>query len=107
MEKIFNLFEDSGWVDAKEYPTGTKEKVLFDDHGMKTLLLKLPKGFFMDAHAHLYTEQHIVMQGSYTSEGKTYDEGTYRSFNAHENHGPFKSDTGALVLVVWTPYQPE
>jgi len=53
------------------------------------------------------TEQHFILKGEYKSEGKVYKEGDYQVFSAHENHGPFESKKGALVLVVWDPYQPK
>jgi anti-sigma factor ChrR (cupin superfamily) len=58
----------------------------------------------MESHSHLTTEQHFVLRGSYTSEGKTYPEGSYQIFYAHEEHGPFHSENGAMVLVIWDPY---
>jgi len=45
----------------------------------------------------------IVLKGEYLSDGKTYPEGTFRYFAAHENHGPFESKLGALILVIWHP----
>ncbi|MBN2610155.1 MAG: cupin domain-containing protein [Bacteroidales bacterium] len=106
MQAPVNLFKNSDWQDALEYPNGTKKRVLRDENGAKTILLKLPEGFYMAPHAHVTAEQHILMQGEYISEGKKYHAGTYQKFEAHENHGPFESKHGALVLVVWDPYQP-
>ena len=107
MEKPINLFDDSGWQDAREYPAGTRKKVLRAEQGMKTVLLKLPEGFYMTSHAHVTAEQHVILKGEYISEGKLYHEGTYQIFKAHENHGPFESKHGALVLVIWDPYESE
>jgi len=104
MIEHINLYDDSGWEDAAGYPDGTKKKTLRDDNGAKTILLKLPENFHMPAHSHITAEQHFVIRGEYTSEGKVYGEGTYQFFKAHENHGPFQSDKGALILVVWDPY---
>jgi anti-sigma factor ChrR (cupin superfamily) len=103
MEEIINLYEDKNWVSAPEYSGGSRKKVLHDENGVKTVLLELPEGFFMSSHAHISAEQHFVLKGEYTSEGKTYSEGTFRFFPAHENHGPFESRSGALVLVIWYP----
>jgi len=105
MKNIFSLYDDSNWQNAPEYPVGTKKKFLHNENGVKTVLLKFPEGFYMEPHSHITTEQHIILKGEYTSEGKTYYEGTYRSFKAHENHGPFESKHGALVLVIWYPHQ--
>lgn len=104
MKEIVNLYDDSGWQDAEEYPSSTKMKVLRDEDGAKTILLKLPEKFYLPAHSHITTEQHFIISGEYKSEGKTYGQGTYQIFQPHENHGPFESEKGALILVVWDPY---
>lgn len=101
MEKIINIHEITNWQEAHEYPEGTKMKILLDKNGTRTVVLKLPAGFYMAPHAHMYAEQHIVIKGEYESGGKLFTEGTYRCFDAHENHGPFKSESGAIVLVIW------
>jgi anti-sigma factor ChrR (cupin superfamily) len=103
MKDIINIYDDSNWQDASEYPKGTKKRILYDKHGVKTLLLKFPVGFYMAPHSHITAEQHVIIKGEYISEGKVYHEGTYQTFKAHENHGPFESTKGALVLVIWTP----
>lgn len=72
-------------------------------NGAKTILLKLPAGFHMDSHTHIYNEQHVVLEGEYESEGKTFPSGTYRLVPAHKDHGPFTSKTGAVILVIWDP----
>lgn len=105
MKNIFNLYDDSNWQNAPEYPSGTKKRVLYDENGTKIVLLKFPEEFHMAPHSHITPEQHVILKGEYKSEGKVYHEGTYRSFKAHENHGPFESKHGALVLVIWNPYQ--
>ncbi len=104
MKKIINLFDEFNWVEASEYSAGTKKKVLRDDEKGKTILLKLPEGFYMASHSHLSAEQHFLIRGTYTSDGKVYHEGTYQNFAAHEDHGPFESEHGALILVVWDQY---
>ena len=104
MEATLNLYDDSHWQEAPEYPANTKKKVLRDENGAKSVLLKLPEGFSMSPHSHITAEQHVILKGEYTSEGKVYGEGTYQRFKAHENHGPFESKHGALVLVIWDPY---
>lgn len=105
METTMNLFDEKGWQTATEYPEKTRIKVLRDEKGAKTVLLRLPEKFSMSAHSHVTGEQHIVLKGGYTSEGRHYGEGTFRFINAHEDHGPFKSEEGALVLIIWDPYE--
>ncbi len=105
MKKLMNLFEESNWEDATGYPEGTKRKVLRDENNRKTVLLKLPKGFSMGAHSHITTEQHFVLKGEYSSDGEVYPVGSYQLFSAGDEHGPFKSENGALILVVWDPFK--
>ena len=57
----------------------------------------------MDAHAHMTTEQHFVLDGHYESEEKEYGPGSYRLIPKEINHGPFTSESGAIILVVWDP----
>jgi anti-sigma factor ChrR (cupin superfamily) len=104
MKSMKNLFDELHWVPADNYPDGTQKKILRDENGASTILLKLSKGFRMEAHSHVTTEQHIVLKGSYTSSGVIYPSGSYQLISAHEDHGPFESKDGALVLVVWDPY---
>ncbi len=105
MKKLINLFEDSNWEDANGYPKGTKRKVLRDESDKKTILLKLPKGFNMSAHSHIVTEQHLVLEGSYSSDGENYPVGSFQIFAAHDEHGPFVSENGALILVIWDSFK--
>lgn len=105
MKKLTNLFEDSNWENATGYPKGTKRKVLRDEDSRKTILLKLPKGFKMGSHSHITTEQHFVLEGEYSSDGEIYSKGSYQIFLAHDDHGPFISEKGALILVVWDAFK--
>ncbi len=70
MEKMINLFDDEHWEVANGYPQGTMAKVLRDGENAKTVLLKLPKGFFMAPHSHLTTEQNFLISGEYESAGE-------------------------------------
>ena len=103
MKDLMNLYDDQNWIDAAEYANGTKRKVLRDEKGKRTVLLQLPVGFFMAPRSHITTEQHFVLKGEYTSNGKIYPEGSYQLFSAGDEHGPFESKNGALVLVIWDP----
>lgn len=103
MKNIVNLFDDHNWEDADEYPDGTKRKVLRDDDGARSVLLKLPEEFKMAPHSHVRTEQHFILEGEYKSNNKTFSSGSYQIFYPQEEHGPFESETGALILVVWDP----
>ena len=105
MKKIIKLFDNSNWEKANGYPKGTKKKVLRDEKGGKTILLKLPKGFNMNAHCHVTAEQHFILEGSYSSFGENYPAGSYQIFSANDEHGPFVSENGALVLVIWDAFK--
>ena len=101
MINVKNIYDELGWEVASGYQVGTRIKTLRDEEELKTVLLKLPKGFHMESHTHIYNEQHIVLEGEYESEGIVYKSGTYRFIPAHKNHGPFTSKSGAVMLVIW------
>ena len=101
MKHVTNIYDELGWKKATGYPVGTRIKVLRDENGAKTIMLKLPAGFQMDSHTHIYNEQHVVLQGEYESAGKVFPSGTYRSIPAHKDHGPLTSKMGAVILVIW------
>jgi anti-sigma factor ChrR (cupin superfamily) len=102
MKEFSMNHEEMPWEEAKGYPTGTKTKILREEGDKRTFLLKLPKGFNMEAHCHTaVTEQHLVLEGSYRSEGKTHHGGSYRFIPREVTHGSFTSEDGAVVLVIW------
>ena len=105
MKNLMNLYDDLNWEDAVDYFDGTKRKVLRNENDAKTVLLKLPKGFFMTPHSHVTTEQDFVLEGEYTNNGKKFSKGSYQIFSPHEEHGSFESKEGALILVVWDPLE--
>lgn len=101
MQNLINLFDEMDWENAVDYPEGTLMKTLRDDEKGRTILLKLAQNFKMGSHSHLVTEQHLVLKGSYYSDVKTFSAGSYQIFHPHEEHGPFESENGALILVIW------
>ena len=103
MKNLLNLYDDLQWENADEYFKGTLRKVLRDENGGRTVLLKLPAGFYMAPHSHITVEQHFVLNGEYESNGKKIPEGSYQFFGEGDEHGPFKSEKGALILVIWDP----
>jgi anti-sigma factor ChrR (cupin superfamily) len=105
MKTLVKLFDQLNWEEADNYPEGTYKKTLRDEDGARTIMLKLPAGFRMPPHSHLTTEQNLVLTGAFTYGGKTYQEGDYLLYRAQEEHGPFYSKDGALVLVIWDPYE--
>lgn len=105
MKDICINYENIEWAEAQGYPEGTKIKILREEDSARTFLLKVPPGFDMEAHSHMTNEQHFVLDGHYKSEGKEYVKGTFRFIPRGINHGPFTSEIGAVILVIWDPLQ--
>jgi quercetin dioxygenase-like cupin family protein len=57
-------------------------------------------GWMMNAHSHVHTEIHYVVEGDYESQDKVYPAGSLRIIPAHTDHGPFTTLGGAVVLVI-------
>lgn len=91
------------WEAAEGYHPGTLRKILRrgPQGEPRTILLKLPPGFDMAPHSHIFVEHHYVLDGEYESEGKRFGAGFYRVIPRHQNHGPFRSEKGALLFVFW------
>lgn len=105
MQEIYVDCNEMEWTPAENYPEGTMSKLLRDYEGKKTILLKLPAGFEMEAHSHTVVEQHYVLEGQYEIENRLYGKGTYQLIPPGYSHGPFHSENGAIVLVIWDPIQ--
>jgi anti-sigma factor ChrR (cupin superfamily) len=101
MSEISLDSNDLTWQLASEYPKGTQIKVLRRKGNLRTVLLRIPPHFWMDSHSHTICEQHFVLEGAYESGGKTFGPGAFRYIPAHTDHGPFSSETGAVLLIVW------
>jgi len=104
MKEIYINNEEIEWKEAKGYPTGTMIKIFRENGEPHTFLLKIPGDFMLGAHSHTATEQHIVLEGAYISNDKTYREGSYRLIPAGVTHGPFTSENGAVILVIRDPH---
>jgi anti-sigma factor ChrR (cupin superfamily) len=100
MKELSVNYKEMEWSDATGYPTVTKIKILREEGKSKTFLLKLPEGFDEEAHSHITTEQHFVLDGEYESNGKKYGPGSYRLIPARTDHGPFISEHGATIFVI-------
>ena len=94
---------DLSWEKAESYPNGTMVKTLrwSSSGNAQTILLKLPPGFEMADHSHISAEHHYILEGEYEVKGEPFHAGHYRMISEHANHGPFRSKTGAVVLVMW------
>jgi anti-sigma factor ChrR (cupin superfamily) len=91
------------WQRAREYPGEAEEKILSagGDMAPRSILLRIPAGWSMDAHSHRFTEVHYVLEGEYESEGDTFPAGTFRVIPKEVEHGPFVSRQGAIILITW------
>lgn len=91
------------WQPAPEYHGDVQKKILCsgDDLEPRTILLKIPPGWSMDAHSHRLAELHYVLEGGYSSEGRFFGVGSFRMIPKEVDHGPFSTQDGAVVLVIW------
>ena len=103
MKELSLNYQEMQWEEARGYPPGTLMKVLRRDEKGKaiTIILKLGEGFEMEGHSHVGTEQHFVFEGEYEGEDRIYQEGSYRLIPERASHGPFRSEKGAVILVLW------
>jgi anti-sigma factor ChrR (cupin superfamily) len=92
------------WERADTYPLGSERKVLHrDSDGQpRAVILKLPAGFEMDQHSHVMTEHHYVLDGEVDAGGERLVRGSYQLIPTRSVHGPFRSERGAEILVIWT-----
>ena len=94
---------DLKWQPAEGYASGAEEKVLSVGGSIapRAILLKIPPGWSMEAHSHLYTEIHYVIEGEYESKDEIFPAGSYCVIPKEVKHGSFSTEKGALVLVTW------
>ena len=105
MEDVILRANEMEWQQASNYPEGAQMKVLREGDGLhgRTILLKLPPGWRMSAHSHTAVEQHYVLEGEYESQRRVFGPGSYQLITKETDHGPFSSESGAVILVVWDP----
>jgi anti-sigma factor ChrR (cupin superfamily) len=103
MKELSLNYQEMEWEEARGYPAGTLMKVLRRDEKGEplTVLLKIGEGFEMEGHSHMGTEQHFVLEGEYESEGRVFGVESYRLIPKRASHGPFRSEKGAVILVLW------
>lgn len=101
MTEILLNTNELEWEVSETHPKGTMTKVLRDEGEVRSFLLKLPAGFHMDPHTHTTNEQHFILEGGYETGGWKFGPGTYHFLPAHRTHGPYTSENGAMVLVIW------
>jgi hypothetical protein len=110
--KTLNMSE--GWEVPPGYPEGIKQKILsgaLDEEGRKgsrTRLLKFDPGVFTTTpFVHTYWEEVFLVSGDLTvgnddkgHGGESFKPFTYACRPPGAYHGPFKSETGCLLLEV-------
>lgn len=101
MKEILLNTNEMEWEPSDSYPRGTMVKVLRDEGDVRSLLMKLPPGFHLDPHTHTTSEQHFILEGGYKTTGWEFGPGTYHFLPAGHLHGPYTSENGAVVLVIW------
>jgi hypothetical protein len=101
---------DSGWHVPEGYPKGIEQKILsggLDEvrrFGRRTRLLRFAPGAFMTKPiVHQYSEEVYVLAGELTVVGEqavsvTFYPNSYACRPPGIWHGPFRSETGCLLL---------
>ena len=103
-----------GWEVPEGYPEGIKQKVLsgaLDDanrRGSRTRLLRFAPGVFTTApFVHEYWEEVYLVSGDLTvgnaakgRGGVAFKPNTYACSPPGAHHGPFKSNTGCMLLEI-------
>jgi quercetin dioxygenase-like cupin family protein len=102
-DKFKNLFDNVGWIDAQNYPEGTRMKIVHEEGEVKTFILKVPKGSVMKKHSHSHFEQHFLLEGEYVVDGKLCKKGTCQYYKPNESHGPYDVKNTSFILVVFYP----
>ena len=103
MNSICIKANDLHWQPAEGYGSGAEEKVLNEGEGIvpRTILLKIPPGWSMDAHSHLNTELHYILEGQYESQGRKFSAGTFCVIPKEVRHGSYSTKIGATILITW------
>ncbi len=103
MEEIFVRASDVPWERSEEFSERFSRKILRRgaDNRPRVALIRLEAGFEAAGHSHVRAENHYVLEGMYETHGREFPAGSYRYIPGHAPHGPFRSSSGALLLVVW------
>ncbi len=103
-----------GWSVPPGYPDGIEEKILSGEldeangTGSRTRLLRFQPGVFTTApFVHDYWEEVYLMTGDLTvgndatgAGGEPFEPNTYACRPPGAHHGPFKSNTGCVLLEI-------
>jgi ChrR Cupin-like domain len=113
-DEFYAVDLESGWELLPGYPPGIQQKILsgsLDEqarHGTRTRLLRFEPGVFTTApFLHEYWEEVYLVSGDLTvgndAEGRggvPFAAHTYACRPPGAEHGPFKSETGCLLLEI-------
>ena len=105
---------NEGWEPIPGYPQGMRHKVLSgsldeaNKRGARTRLLNIPAGTFTTKpFIHEYWEEVYLVSGDlivgndeYGRNGTSFQPNTYACRPPGVHHGPFKSETGCLLLEI-------
>ena len=113
-KEFHTLDMGSGWHTPLGYPAGIQQKIIageLDEVGKKgnrTRLLRFEPGVYTtEPFVHEYWEEVFLLSGDLTvgndengNGGESYEGYTYAVRPPGAYHGPFKSETGCLLLEV-------
>jgi len=113
-DEFHTLDLNEGWEVPPGYPSGIKQKILsgaldeVNHKGSRTRLLKFDPGTYTTApFVHVYWEEVFLVTGDLTvgnddkgEGGENFKPFTYAVRPPGAYHGPFKSETGCMLLEI-------
>jgi len=113
-DEFHTLDLQSGWEVPHGYPAGIQQKVLSGEldeparRGSRTRLLRFEPGIFTTKpFVHEYWEEVYLLSGDLTvgndangQGGEAFEPNTYACRPPGAFHGPFKSNTGCMLLEI-------
>ncbi len=113
-DEFHTLDLQSGWEVPHGYPAGIQQKILSGEldepgrRGSRTRLLRFEPGIFTtQPFVHEYWEEVYLLSGDLTvgndangEGGEAFEPNTYACRPPGAFHGPFKSDTGCMLLEI-------
>ncbi len=113
-QEFARLAMDEGWETPPGYPAGIQQKILSgrleeeNGRGNRTRLLRFAPGVYTtEPFVHTYSEEVYLLQGDLIvgndaqgNGGESFEGPTYAVRPAGAWHGPFKSETGCMLLEI-------
>lgn len=103
--EFYEVDLDRGFETIPGYPEGFKQKILSgvldeeNKQGGRTRLLRIEPGTFTtEPFVHDYWEEVFQISGDLVVDGTSFGPNTYACRPPGAWHGPFRSETGALLL---------